>query len=76
MGSCPSPSSIGNREGDRRADEAGVDDADEAVARAKGAFPGWRAGFAVDRLRLLWRIAMVVEQHADGGLTAAYVTPL
>jgi acyl-CoA reductase-like NAD-dependent aldehyde dehydrogenase len=38
---------------------AGVDETDAAVARAKTAFPAWRA----------------VAPLMDGGLTGAYVTP-
>jgi betaine-aldehyde dehydrogenase len=36
---------------------AGVDDADAAVARAKAAFPAWRAVAPADRARLLHRLA-------------------
>jgi acyl-CoA reductase-like NAD-dependent aldehyde dehydrogenase len=46
-------------------DEAGVDEADEAVARARGAFPGWRAVAPADRARLLRRLATLVEEHAE-----------
>jgi acyl-CoA reductase-like NAD-dependent aldehyde dehydrogenase len=46
-------------------DEAGVEDADSAVARAKAAFPAWRAVAPVDRARLLRRLATLVEDHAD-----------
>jgi acyl-CoA reductase-like NAD-dependent aldehyde dehydrogenase len=34
-------------------DEAGVDETDAAVARAKAAFPAWRAVAPKDRARLL-----------------------
>jgi betaine-aldehyde dehydrogenase len=46
-------------------DEAGVDEADEAVARAAAAFPAWRAVAPADRARLLRRVATLVEEHAD-----------
>ena len=36
---------------------AGVEDADAAVARAKAAFPAWRAVSPPDRARLLHRLA-------------------
>ena len=32
-------------------DQAGVEETDEAVARAKAAFPGWRAVAPADRAR-------------------------
>ncbi len=46
-------------------DEAGPDDADEAVARAAAAFPAWRAVAPTDRARLLRRVAGLVEEHAE-----------
>jgi acyl-CoA reductase-like NAD-dependent aldehyde dehydrogenase len=46
-------------------DEAGVDEADAAVARAKAAFPAWRAIAPTDRARLLRRLATLVEEHAE-----------
>jgi betaine-aldehyde dehydrogenase len=46
-------------------DEAGVEDADEAVARARESFPAWRAVAPADRARLLRRLAGLVEQHAE-----------
>src|ERR671927_1734179 len=46
-------------------DEAEADDADAAVARAKAAFPAWRAVAPLDRGRLLRRVATLVEEHAD-----------
>jgi acyl-CoA reductase-like NAD-dependent aldehyde dehydrogenase len=46
-------------------DEAGIDEADEAVARARHAFPAWRAVAPADRARLLRRLAALVEQHAE-----------
>ena len=46
-------------------DRAGVDGTDRAVARARGAFPAWRAVKPADRARLLRRIAMKVEEHGE-----------
>ncbi len=48
-----------------RLDRAGVDETNRAVARAKAAFPAWRAVKPADRARLLRRIAMRVEEHAE-----------
>ena len=45
--------------------EAGVEEADAAVERAREAFPGWRAVAPADRARLLRRLATLVEEHAD-----------
>jgi betaine-aldehyde dehydrogenase len=44
--------------------EAGVEDADRAVARAKAAFPAWRAVTPADRARLLRRFATAVADSA------------
>ena len=44
---------------------AGVDDADAAVARARAAYPGWRAVSPADRGRLLRRLASLVEEHGE-----------
>jgi betaine-aldehyde dehydrogenase len=44
---------------------AGVEETDAAVARAKDAFPGWRAVAPADRARLLRRLATLVEEHAE-----------
>jgi acyl-CoA reductase-like NAD-dependent aldehyde dehydrogenase len=44
---------------------AGVDEADAAVARAKAAYPGWRALAPGDRGRLLRRLATLVEEHHE-----------
>jgi acyl-CoA reductase-like NAD-dependent aldehyde dehydrogenase len=44
---------------------AGVDQADEAVARAKAVGPSWRALAPSDRARLLRRFAGQVEGHAE-----------
>jgi acyl-CoA reductase-like NAD-dependent aldehyde dehydrogenase len=46
-------------------DEAGAENADEAVARAKAAFPAWRAVAPGDRARLLRRVAVLVEEHGE-----------
>ncbi|HET9214561.1 MAG TPA: aldehyde dehydrogenase family protein [Gaiellaceae bacterium] len=43
--------------------EPGVAETDEAVARAKAAFPAWRAVAPADRARLLRRLAALVEEH-------------
>jgi betaine-aldehyde dehydrogenase len=45
--------------------EPGVEEADEAVARAKAAFPAWRAVAPSDRARLLRRLAGLVEEHGE-----------
>jgi acyl-CoA reductase-like NAD-dependent aldehyde dehydrogenase len=42
-----------------------AEQADAAVARAKAAFPGWRAVAPTDRARLLRRLAMLVEDHHE-----------
>ena len=44
---------------------AGVEETDAAVARAKAAFPAWRAVSPRDRSRLLHRLADAVEEHAE-----------
>ena len=46
-------------------DEAGVEEADAAVARAKAAFPAWRDVSPRDRGRLLRRLATLVEEHGE-----------
>ena len=43
---------------------AGPEDADAAIARAKAAFPGWRAVSPGDRAQLLRRLAAAVREHA------------
>jgi betaine-aldehyde dehydrogenase len=43
----------------------GVEETDEAVARAKAAFPAWRAVAPAHRARLLRRLAGLVEERAD-----------
>jgi betaine-aldehyde dehydrogenase len=44
---------------------AGVEETDAAVARAKAAFPAWRAISPTDRGRLLRRLATLVEEHHE-----------
>jgi betaine-aldehyde dehydrogenase len=44
---------------------AGVEETDAAVARAKDAFPPWRAVAPADRARLLRRLAALVEEHGE-----------
>jgi len=44
---------------------AGIEEVDEAVARARAAFPAWRAVGVGDRARLLRRLASLVEEHAE-----------
>jgi betaine-aldehyde dehydrogenase len=44
--------------------QAGAEEADAAVARAKAAFPGWRDVAPGDRANLLRRFATVVQEHA------------
>jgi acyl-CoA reductase-like NAD-dependent aldehyde dehydrogenase len=44
---------------------AGAEETDAAVARAKEAFPAWRAVAPGDRARLLRRLATLVEEHGE-----------
>jgi acyl-CoA reductase-like NAD-dependent aldehyde dehydrogenase len=44
---------------------AGVAETDEAIARAKAAFPGWRDTAPGDKARILRRFAAVVDEHLD-----------
>jgi betaine-aldehyde dehydrogenase len=44
---------------------AGVEETDAAVARAKEAFPAWRAVAPGDRARLLRQLATLVEEHGE-----------
>jgi betaine-aldehyde dehydrogenase len=44
---------------------AGVEEVDAAVARAKAAYPGWRAVAPGDRARLLLRVAALVEDRLE-----------
>jgi betaine-aldehyde dehydrogenase len=46
-------------------EQAGVEEADAAVVRARAAFPAWRAVAPADRARLLRRLATLVEGHAE-----------
>jgi acyl-CoA reductase-like NAD-dependent aldehyde dehydrogenase len=46
-------------------DGAGVEETDAAVARAKEAFPAWRAVAPADRARLLRSLATLVEEHGE-----------
>ena len=46
-------------------EQAGPEETDEAVARARAAFPGWRALAPADRARLLRRLAVLVEENAE-----------
>ena len=45
--------------------QAGEGETDEAVARAKAAFPAWRDLAPQDRARLLRTLAGLVEDHAE-----------
>jgi acyl-CoA reductase-like NAD-dependent aldehyde dehydrogenase len=44
---------------------AGIEETDAAVARARAAFPAWRAVGPSDRARLLRRLASLVEEHGE-----------
>src|SRR5688572_5581711 len=46
-------------------EQAGVEETNAAVARARAAFPAWRRLSPLDRGRLLRRLAMLVEEHAE-----------
>ncbi len=46
-------------------EQAGIEETDDAVARAKAAFPGWRDVAPADRARLLRRLAALVEEHCE-----------
>jgi acyl-CoA reductase-like NAD-dependent aldehyde dehydrogenase len=46
-------------------EQAGLEEVDQAVARARAAFPGWRAVGIADRARLLRRLAALVEEHGE-----------
>jgi acyl-CoA reductase-like NAD-dependent aldehyde dehydrogenase len=46
-------------------DEAGVEEADEAVARAKAAFPAWRDVAPPARAALLRKVATLVEENSE-----------
>src|SRR5258705_556069 len=45
--------------------QAGIEETDEAVARAKAAYPAWRAVTPRDRANLMRRIGAGVEQDAE-----------
>src|SRR2546421_5831310 len=44
---------------------AGVEETDAAVARARAAYPSWRAVVPADRSRMLHRLADELEAHAE-----------
>jgi acyl-CoA reductase-like NAD-dependent aldehyde dehydrogenase len=46
-------------------ESAGVEETDAAVARAKAAYPAWRAVSPTDRGMLLRRLATLVEEHHE-----------
>ena len=46
-------------------EQAGVEETDEAVARATEAYPAWRSMAPSDRARLLRRVATLVEEHGE-----------
>jgi len=46
-------------------EQAGVEETDEAVARAAEAYPAWRSVAPADRGRLLRRLATLVEEHGE-----------
>ena len=46
-------------------EQAGVEEADKAVADAKAAFPAWSTVAPADRARLLRRLATLVEENAE-----------
>jgi acyl-CoA reductase-like NAD-dependent aldehyde dehydrogenase len=46
-------------------EQAGLEEVDQAVARARAAFPGWRSVGVADRARLLRRLAALVEEHGE-----------
>ena len=46
-------------------EQAGVEETDAAVARAKAAFAAWRQVAPADRARLLRRLAALVEEHGE-----------
>ena len=45
--------------------QAGVDDADEAVARAREAFPAWKRVAAAERAELMRAVSSKIREHAD-----------
>ena len=46
-------------------EQAGVEETDAAVARAKAAYPAWRAVAPNDRAALMRRLATLVEEHHE-----------
>ncbi len=46
-------------------EQAGVEETDAAVERARRAFPAWREVAPTDRARLLRRLATLVEEHHE-----------
>ena len=46
-------------------EQAGAEETDAAVARARAAFPDWRAVAPADRALLLRRLATLVEEHGE-----------
>jgi acyl-CoA reductase-like NAD-dependent aldehyde dehydrogenase len=46
-------------------EQAGLEEVDQAVARARAAFAGWRSVGVADRARLLRRLAALVEEHGE-----------
>jgi betaine-aldehyde dehydrogenase len=46
-------------------EQAGEEETDAVVARARAAFPAWRAVAPADRARLLRRLATLVEEHHE-----------
>jgi acyl-CoA reductase-like NAD-dependent aldehyde dehydrogenase len=46
-------------------EQAGVEETDAAVARAKETFPSWRRVTPSDRARVLRRLAALVEEHGE-----------
>ncbi|CAN5731908.1 CoA-acylating methylmalonate-semialdehyde dehydrogenase [soil metagenome] len=44
---------------------SGAADVDAAVRAAKRAFPGWRSTPAVERVRVLFRLKMLLEEHFE-----------
>ncbi len=48
-----------------RLEQAGAEQADAAVARAREALPAWRRVAPADRARLLRRLATLVEEHHE-----------
>jgi acyl-CoA reductase-like NAD-dependent aldehyde dehydrogenase len=46
-------------------EQPGVEETDQAVAQAKGAFPAWRAVAPADRALMLRRLGSLVEEHSE-----------